>query len=85
MTKTVLEVELQYFESHKNEWLEHHEGKFALVVGQELLGVFDSREDAYKAGIELRGNVPMLIKQISRREPTETVPALTLGLIGACL
>jgi len=80
-----LEVELSYFESHKEEWLGHYEGKFALVVGQELLGAFDTREEAYKSGIELRGNIPMLIKQVTKGDPTETVPALSLGLIGARL
>ena len=80
-----LETELRYFEAKKEELLRHHEGKYALVVGEELLGVFDSREEAYKFGIEKRGNVPMLIKQIIRDEPTETVPALTLGLFRAHL
>lgn len=80
-----LEVELRYFESKKDELLRHHEGKFALVVGEELLGVFDGREEAYKAGLERRGNVPMLIKQVSSEEPTETLPALTLGLLRADL
>ncbi len=80
-----LETELHFFEARKEELLRHHEGKYALVIGEELLGVFDSREEAYKAGVEKRGNVPMLIKQILREEPTETVPALTLGLFRAHL
>jgi len=80
-----LEREIHRFEALKAELLQHHEGKFALVVGEDLIGVFDREEDAYKAGIEGRGNVPMLIKRILRVELTESVPAMTLGLLGARL
>lgn len=80
-----LEAEIRYFEAHKQELLKHHEGKFALVVGESLLGVFDSDEEAYKAGLTQVGNRPMLIKQILRAEPTQSAPALALGLLGARL
>ena len=80
---TPLSIELEYFESQKAELLKHHEGKFALIVGRNLLGVFDTHEDAYKAGVAQMGNVPMLIKRIARDEPTQSIPALTLGLFRA--
>ena len=80
-----LETEVRYFEAHKQELLKHHEGKFALIVGERLLGVFDTHEEAYKAGLAQVGNRPMLIRQILRIEPTETAPALALGLLGARL
>ena len=80
-----LETELQFFQSTKDELLQHHEGKYALIIGPELLGVFDHREEAYKDGIEKRGNVPMLIKLIARDEPVESVPAMNLGLLRAHL
>ena len=78
-----LETELTYYETIKPDLLRHHEGKFVLVIGNEQLGVFDKREDAYKRGIELKGNVPMLIKQIVSAEPVEHIPAMVLGLINA--
>jgi hypothetical protein len=80
-----LETEVKYYESIKAELLQHHEGKYALIIGGELLGVFDHREEAYKTGIEKHGNVPMLIKLIARDEPTESVPAVNLGLFSASL
>ena len=80
-----LEIELTHFDAIKGELLQHHEGKFALVIGTELLGVFDSGEAAYAAGLGKRGNVPMLIKQITQGERTESVPAMTLGLMSARL
>lgn len=78
-----LENELAFFDSIKAELLTHNEGKYALIVGRELIGIYDRQEDAYKAGIETKGNVPMLIKLISRTETNVTIPAMTPGLIGA--
>jgi hypothetical protein len=78
-----LETELAHYETIKPELLKHHEGKFVLVIGNEQLGIFDKREDAYARGIELRGNVPMLIKHIQKVEPIEQIPAMVLGLINA--
>ena len=79
-----LETEMQFFREHVAEWLAHHEGKFALVVGTELVDVFDTPESAYESGVRRFGNIPMLIKQI-RKEQDEVAyfPALTLGLINA--
>lgn len=76
-----LERESTYYATIKEELLRHHEGKFALVVGEQLVGTFDTREAAYRDGIAKFGNVPMLIKRIERNEPTESIPAMTLGLI----
>ena len=79
----VLEKELQFFERNRAAWLIHHEGKFALVHGEELLGTFDSPESAYADGVNRIGNVPFLIKPIVRVEPIEVAPALMFGLIHA--
>lgn len=76
-----LEKELAYFTSILDELLKHHEGKFALVVGESLEGTFDTRDAAYNAGIDQFGNIPMLIKKIERDEPTESIPAMSFGLI----
>ena len=78
-----LEKELAFYESTKDQLLKHHEGKHVLIVGDEQLGVFDRPEDAYAAGIEQRGNVPMLIKRVEKEERVETIPAMVLGLINA--
>jgi len=78
-----LETELEHFRSIKPELLRHHKGKYALIVGTELLGVFDDPQSAYAAGVQQQGNVPMLIKLITEEEHAESVPAMTLGLLRA--
>ena len=81
----MLETELQFYDSIKQDLLEHHEGKFVLIIGADKLGIFDRDEDAYAAGLSQRGNVPMLIRKIQREEPVVSLPALTFGLLNAHL
>ena len=78
-----LETESEFFEQHRAEWLGGYEGKFALIRGQELAGVFDTPEAAYEAGIEKWGNVPFLVKQILPEDRVEQAPALVYGLLHA--
>ena len=77
----VLENEYQRFAEIKDELLKHHEGKFALIYGSDLLGIWDSKETAYVKGVELLGNVSFLIKHIVAEDPVESVPALFVGAI----
>ncbi len=78
-----LETELSYYNSIKQELLRSYRGKFVLIIGEEKLGIFDRPEDAYAKGIELRGNVPMLIQSVQENENVEAIPSLALGLIDA--
>jgi hypothetical protein len=78
-----LEVELEHYNSIKDDLLKHHAGKYALIVGREVLGIFDHAEEAYKVGLEQKGHVPMLIKQVLRDDPVISIPALSLGLLRA--
>lgn len=80
-----LEKELKFFEEHRAEWLQYHAGKFALIKDCELVGVFDSDEAAYQAGVERWGNIPFLIKQILPHDRIEQIPALMYGLVNADL
>ena len=78
-----LRAELEYFERNRGEWLAHHEGKYALIKGQSVLGFYDSTESAYAAGINQLGNVPFLVKQVRRHDQIEQAPALVYGLLHA--
>ena len=72
--------EIEAFEARKEELLLRHEGRYALLYGDDLLGVYGTREEAYVAGLNKVGNVPMLIQSIQREpEPVEYLPALHNG------
>jgi hypothetical protein len=80
----LLKTELKCYDSHRvRRLLSQYEGRFALLIGNELLGVFDSHSEAYQAGLLERGNVPMLIRRIERHEPIavwgERIVGLTYG------
>jgi hypothetical protein len=78
-----LEKELEYYESHSGELLEHHEGSYVLIADDQLLGAFTTEAEAYAAGLRKVGNRPFLIRRVSREEETVYVPALTLGVLHA--
>lgn len=83
MAGSELAAEREYFEAHRSEWLEHHEGKFALVKASRAHNFYDTWEQAYEAGVEEFGVVPFLVKQVLQDDPTEQAPALVYGLIHA--
>lgn len=63
-----LEIELATYKALYAE-LAPQEGKYALIAGKELLGVFESHSDALTAGYKARGIRPFLVKRISTVEP----------------
>jgi hypothetical protein len=79
----MLKKELQFYSSIKQTLLPQHEGKFALIHGEELVGIFTSDSDAYREGIKQFGQTPFLIQYVTEKEETEKYPSLVLGLIHA--
>jgi hypothetical protein len=78
-----LENELKFFETHKAEWLQHYEGKYVVVRGEEVGGFFDTAESAYTEALQKWGHVPFLIKPVLHDEVIEHNPAYACGLIHA--
>ena len=62
-----LEKELATYQ-HKLPELKEHEGKFALLHGDELIDVFTSYEDAIKNGYNRFQLEPFMVKQIRTTE-----------------
>lgn len=58
-----LETELKTYEAEKDGLLAH-EGKFVVIHGSEILGIYGSYEDALKAGYEKYKLEPFLVKKI---------------------
>jgi len=68
-TEILLSEELQYFSSIKDELLGNGPGKYALIKGQELKGLFETETDAVHQGFNFFGNVPFLVKRVTEVEP----------------
>lgn len=78
-----LETELQFYESHRAEWLQHYNGKFALIKGVDLLGTYSTWDEALEEGVKRLGNVPFLVRRIQPENDTVQFPALAVGAISA--
>ena len=82
MSDDRLKKELETYEARKPELLSAGEGKFALIQGDSVVGVWDTYEDALKAGYEKFGiQTPFLVKQISGMERVQffTTDLITLS------
>lgn len=79
----MLEKEKQYFESKRNEFKKKYPGKYVVIIGDKLIGFYDTDQAAYEAGVSAKGNVPMLVKFVDPEDGDETfsAPSLFLGLI----
>ncbi|MBI2531017.1 MAG: hypothetical protein HYW03_02185 [Deltaproteobacteria bacterium] len=64
----VLDAEIKTYEQQRDNLLGTSEGKFVLIRGSQVVGVFDSKMDAIAAGYQQFGNVPFLVKQIVKIE-----------------
>jgi hypothetical protein len=80
---TMLEQELKFYEQHRHEFVAVHPRRFALIKGEELIGVFATMQEAYGSSIAKFGNVPVLIRQILPADPAHGIPAFTQGLLHA--
>ena len=58
-----LEHEVQTYQKKRHELLAH-QGKYVLIHGDDLAGIWDSYEDALKVGYDKFGLKPFLVKQI---------------------
>ncbi len=75
-----LETEWRYFNEHRAEFLEQAPGKYALVKGDTLVGMFDSEVSAIRNGYEKLGNVPFLVKQVTEVDIPLTFTSFDLGV-----
>jgi hypothetical protein len=64
----ILGTEIQTYEQQRENLLGTSEGKFVLIYGIHVVGIFDSKMDAIAAGYQQFGNVPFLVKQIEKIE-----------------
>ena len=65
----MLEKELETYKNKKAELLLlNPNGGFAVIKDDEVLGVWQSRADALKIGIEKYGNIAFLVKNINESD-----------------
>lgn len=80
MTKDTLQKELETYKANRSELLKKSKGKFVLIHGEEIVGVYDTHETAVRIGYETLGNVPFLIKEIVEVEMPLNFTSNMLGI-----
>jgi len=78
-----LERERAFYDAHEAEWAVAHPGRFVVVKGSRLLGVFESMEQALAAVAASFGLASFLVRKLGERQEEVNIPALTLGLLRA--
>jgi len=63
-----LKKEMETFEQHRERLVAESFGKFALIHGDEIDGVWDTYQDALAAGYKKFGLDPFLVKRIVSTE-----------------
>ena len=80
----MLEEERQYFSEDLAELTDQHLGKFVVIKDGELIGAFNTIEEALAEGAGRFGLRPFLVRQVTATEEKEIdIPALTLGILRA--
>jgi len=75
--------ERAFFAQMLPEWLAWYEGKWVVIKGRDLCGVYDTRETAFREGLKKYGYTDFLIQQVLKVQPVANFPALSLGLLNA--
>jgi hypothetical protein len=70
---TGFDSERATYERLEADLLRTAEGKFVVIVGDELVGPLETDEDAERAGYARFGLGPLFIKQVLAEEPMATV------------
>jgi hypothetical protein len=64
-----LEREWNFYRTQRDRLIaEGHENRHVLIKGEEILGIFDTRDEAREAGFDRLGHTDMLIHQVVRKE-----------------
>jgi hypothetical protein len=79
----MLETERDYFDKHRDDLLRQYPGKFVVIKEEQLLGAYDTIQDALAAAAREFGMVSFLVKRTDEVPQEVSIPALTLGLLRA--
>ena len=67
--------ESRTYETHVSEWASH-EGEFVLIRGSEVIGFFETYEEALSQGYQRFGLVPFFVKKVLQQHQGHFVSRL---------
>ena len=69
-----LNREQAVFDANVAHWAPDHEGKHVLIKGDDVVGFYESRDEALAVGYSRFGVVPLFVKRVSTSEPVHHIP-----------
>lgn len=79
----MLETERAYFDKNLEDWLTKNPNRFVAVSGEQVLGFFDTLDEALAVGARTCGLHPFLVRRVEKHREDISIPALTLGILNA--
>lgn len=77
----LLAVEKAFWEERREDLAREHPGKFLLIKGAKVHGVFDSHDAGVTAGVAKFGRGPFWVCNVDNPDPdTLVIPALAAGV-----
>jgi len=70
VVKNILSEETETYNKQKDSLLKTDSGKFVLIKGKKIIGIYDTKNDAIRIGIDKFDNSPFLVKKITEKEET---------------
>lgn len=67
-----LETEYYCYYVNQQELLQTQNGRFVLIIGMQIVGAYDTMDEAVAVGLELFGNTPFLVKKVEESEANST-------------
>jgi hypothetical protein len=82
-TSTMLAAEIAYYEQNLHQLLADYRERFVLIKGSELIGAFNTIEEALEAGASRFGLSNFLVRRVTEHQEQPSAPALFLGILHA--
>jgi hypothetical protein len=73
-----LNREQAVYEADLPRWVQEHEGAHVLIKGDEVVGFYETRDEALATGYARFGVVPLFVKQVAPSEPVHHIPNVLL-------
>lgn len=67
----LLKEELETYWKNKKKLVDESNGRYVLIKGTSIIGIYESEKDALQDGITRFGNVPFLVKKIEEVEQVQ--------------
>jgi hypothetical protein len=69
-----LNQEQAIYEAGLPRWMQEHESAHVLIKGDDVVGFYETFDEALAAGYARFGHVPLFVKQITAVEPIYNIP-----------